>query len=1002
MRTDTRRDSVGICIHLAAALLAVFVPACAPSPGGHEAAPPPAAEAPPATQPARAIDPIRAARIIAHPAAPHAAKVAACRDVATLGPKGAAAAPPLVAALADPSVKPYAASALRAIGAGAVPDLVRGLTADNTLVGASARDVLLQMGPSARGATAPLTHVLETGNVRARQFAADVLDALGKEAAVGEALLERAAAADPDPLVRQRVASALRRIRTPRGEQPPPPLSQPPPVAVLPPAPDVPVAVADALLEHLLDAGAPAGPGEWLPSGRAAPTAAEMLGDPDPDRRLVGARQLLDGVQPGVVADAVARLRLAVADDNRPLRHTAALALHRLAPRDDALAALHVVRLRSPWPQHRAEAAAELARLDRKVPGLDKALVNAVRSRATADVRRRAAAALGKRPAGADTAAAVAALGDALAIDDDPAVRAAAVASLEALAPRAAGADPAAAAAAAAAVTALGEATTNDADSTVRAAAAASLGTMIPRAAGADTAASVAALGKAMADDKNAAVRAAAAASLEALAPHAAGVGPLFVTLAADDDPSVRAAAARSIGRTALQSIPALLARLKRPEPDQRLHAARLLADLRLTAGPSPAPALRVALKDDDADVRYAAALALARVAPRAPEVAGVLSEHLKSQDPARRLEAALALASAAPRTEGLVAALADMARPTNDQATRVSALRVLSGLPAGAEDVEGAIVPAFAAALADPSDAVRLLALRSLVRLGTAARGAVPALVKTLSTGPHEHREDAADVLVGLGPEAAFPHLVDVLNDRAAPGRPQAMSVIARAGGAGQADAADVGTALAAIAKDRDDPLRSQAVAALAALGERAGAGAMAAVREIAKDPADPLQREAFAANPQGRDAAPDGGGDVEVLLAQLYSGDNEFRAGVADRLAALGPAAGGAVPALSRMVDNRHAPVRLAAARALVRIDPGGNRLAPALLAAVRQKDPAARALLAAAVAKSPDAAGKIRPALAAAADKDPDLALRAEARTALRALGGNTQQQQRQHGG
>ncbi|MDB5302829.1 MAG: hypothetical protein JWM97_378, partial [Phycisphaerales bacterium] len=113
------------------------------------------------------------------------------------------------------------------------------------------------------------------------------------------------------------------------------------------------------------------------------------------------------------------------------------------------------------------------------------------------------------------------------------------------------------------------------------------------------------------------------------------------------------------------------------------------------------------------------------------------------------------------------------------------------------------------------------------------------------------------------------------------------------------------------------------------------------------------------------------------------------ELRIDVAQTLGAIGPDAKAALPALTRMADNRHIDVRSAAVAALAKIDPEGRSLAPALFAAVFNKDRTACGVLAGPMKKSGTPREVFR-RLETIATDDPDDGVRETARMVAEQLG------------
>ena len=94
--------------------------------------------------------------------------------------------------------------------------------------------------------------------------------------------------------------------------------------------------------------------------------------------------------------------------------------------------------------------------------------------------------------------------------------------------------------------------------------------------------------------------------------------------------------------------------------------------------------------------------------------------------------------------------------------------------------------------------------------------------------------------------------------------------------------------------------------------------------------------------------------GADVETQVARLRSGSDVERAEAAMALAALGPQASAAVPALSAALRDRDGHVRSCAAQALGRVGPAARDAAPWLADALADRDERVRAAAAEALPK------------------------------------------------
>jgi HEAT repeat protein len=126
-----------------------------------------------------------------------------------------------------------------------------------------------------------------------------------------------------------------------------------------------------------------------------------------------------------------------------------------------------------------------------------------------------------------------------------------------------------------------------------------------------------------------------------------------------------------------------------------------------------------------------------------------------------------------------------------------------------------------------------------------------------------------------------------------------------------------------------------------------------------------------------------------AEPILRQLLAGtDNDQRIAIAGVLGAMGGEARPAIPALTRMVDNRGADVRNAAAEALMRIAPDGKGLGPAMMAAIYNGDRLHATRLAGVVRQTGDLPTFLR-RVGDLAENDTELKVRSAARDAARVL-------------
>jgi len=168
------------------------------------------------------------------------------------------------------------------------------------------------------------------------------------------------------------------------------------------------------------------------------------------------------------------------------------------------------------------------------------------------------------------------------------------------------------------------------------------------------------------------------------------------------------------------EDVPPLLLELKNAQPRVRRDAAEELGRIRGAAGTS-VPPLEQALRDPSAEVRVAAAGALAAIDPaRADAAVQVAIEALKDKSDAARRAAAWMLG-----------------------------------------DLEKKAAPACAtlsAMLRDPDGELRWAAANALGEIGPASAGALPGLLALLSDKDANLRATAADALAQIGGEARVP----------------------------------------------------------------------------------------------------------------------------------------------------------------------------------------------------------------------------------------------------
>jgi HEAT repeat protein len=397
------------------------------------------------------------------------------------------------------------------------------------------------------------------------------------------------------------------------------------------------------------------------------------------------------------------------------------------------------------------------------------------------------------------------------------------------------------------------------------------------------------------------------------LAPAAAEAFPALLPLL--DDPATHDRTVSVISQLAV--IPQTQKELKE-NPSARIRAGMAKSlGRRYTTAAAAIPALVAALKDADADVRFAAAEALVWVVvynnpPAAAPALPVLCEALKPGNPERQQHAAELIARIGPAAKAAVPALKDAL------ADRLRGVRARAALALVEVDrTEGpTAVPFLIEALA-PGTGTARTAARVLATLGPAAAQAVPELVKLYTSDDRLLRLSAAEAAARIdpaqGPKAAEV-ILGLMTDKKAARQfrfqgPQALR--------------------------RIGPPAKAAVAALCSLlGEKGFEPEELATAAVALDPE--------AATPA-----------VEWIRKEIAS-DPENADRVAELLAEAGPNAKVLAPELTGLLKVKSQFVRQSAAKALGAIGPGAAVSVPALRAIERNDpDPEARKTAAAALA-------------------------------------------------
>jgi HEAT repeat protein len=312
-----------------------------------------------------------------------------------------------------------------------------------------------------------------------------------------------------------------------------------------------------------------------------------------------------------------------------------------------------------------------------------------------------------------------------------------------------------------------------DRDPEVRQAALFALAPVAPSALGDPPQALFAAL-----EDESAANRAVAIGTLAAFGRGLDPFVPSLLRHLANDEPQVREACSRALGRIRPSALtkavaPALIEGLGSHDPDVRLRIVSLLARISPDVGtvvPALIKVLNEPIDSDQASTEgvtavttftgpaHKAAEALGRLAlgtPAAGQVIAALTEVVRSGPPQRRASAADALgqfgADAALAIPALVTMLGEAEagkQSTDDQASAAEALGRIAPGTASADQA----VAALTTALKSDSIATRRTALEALPSFGHASAGAIPQIRSLKENDPIPNvRKAAASALERL-----------------------------------------------------------------------------------------------------------------------------------------------------------------------------------------------------------------------------------------------------------
>lgn len=397
-------------------------------------------------------------------------------------------------------------------------------------------------------------------------------------------------------------------------------------------------------------------------------------------------------------------------------------------------------------------------------------------------------------------------------------------------------------------------------------------------------------------------------------------------------DPGVRQAsttALKRVGPPARLAVPALLGMVKGKDPALRLTAVEALGAIGPEARAAVAE-LTPLLKENDRPLRHAAATSLGSMGPAAesavPALLDLLRQGAKFRSdwaqstksfkakprPAMDLQE-LETAPVAARTLGRIGAAAVPALSgmlaEQDREIREHAAEALARVGPAAK---GAI-PALVTLLQDTKsdDGVRGAAARALAAVGPDAADAVPALVATAQSARQAVVEPVFDALAEIG-KPAVPALVDVLRGGHSYLRQQAAQALGQIG----PEALPAVPILTEALKDQDRALSLRAAEALGRIGAPAAAAAPALAAQLKSGPALSHHRKAVIESLGSMGAKTEG--VIPALLAAVKGADQQAAQAAAQVLGRFGPA----VPVSDWVEALRRSPfpaVRAQAARAL-----------------------------------------------------------------------------------
>jgi HEAT repeat protein len=231
-------------------------------------------------------------------------------------------------------------------------------------------------------------------------------------------------------------------------------------------------------------------------------------------------------------------------------------------------------------------------------------------------------------------------------------------------------------------------------------------------------------------------------------------VRALVAMATGDLDADVRGAAETAVLRINPKNArTAFTQALQEKYPRKRHFAATALGRIGTDARDAAEPLARLVRGEPDARVRRAAAAALTRIDSR--EAQSTFFQMIQDSDVAKRRWAAARLVYLGPVAKEAAAPLARLARADADLQVRLAAAVSLAGID---PTNEALVVAELAKSLARDRGDNAALAAAALLRMGPAARGAIPELVEAMKSNDLLVSMCAAGALGRIGEAAVVP----------------------------------------------------------------------------------------------------------------------------------------------------------------------------------------------------------------------------------------------------